>query len=85
MWTNVNVIKSHKIGLDESLAWSRRAADPPASSSSHPAGAVALHLHNSIAGYFNDCYYTCTYNIQGGSDISGTLSKLHCHTKKILF
>jgi hypothetical protein len=23
--------------------------------------------------------------IQGGSDISGTLSKLHCHIKKLLF
>jgi hypothetical protein len=23
--------------------------------------------------------------IQGGSDISGTLSKLHCHVKKLLF
>ncbi len=27
----------------------------------------------------------CSEYIQGGSNISGTLSKLHCHIKKLLF
>ena len=30
-------------------------------------------------------YRDIIYALQGGSDISGTLSKLHCHIKKLLF